>query len=254
MISASSLPGTPVGSSRSIWYCQPMGEFSRPQQPIGPAPVSVHEVLRRPGQPLAAGHHAHPFGRRAAPAMASGPLQIGATGSASEVEAERLAGAIADGAERPAHPGWDLSQVRVHMDARASASAREIGARAYTVGTDIVFAEGAYQPSTHAGRRLIAHELVHVGQHRPGSADIVHRFEAPEHQDFGDRGLVELETFLQTKEGLEFGRKLGDPTALQDLRNDPFFQGKKFKVHGVELSAGDIIAMAGDFYASPADL
>jgi Domain of unknown function (DUF4157) len=186
--------------------------------------------------------------------MASGPLQIGATGSASEVEAERLAGAIADGAERPAHPGWDLSQVRVHADARASASAREIGARAYTVGTDIVFAEGAYQPSTLAGRRLIAHELVHVGQHRPGSADIVHRFAAPEHQDFGDRGLVELETFLQTKEGLEFGRKLGDPTALQDLRNDPFFQGKKFKVHGVELSAGDIIAMAGDFYPSPADL
>jgi hypothetical protein len=46
----------------------------------------------------------------------------------------------------------------------------------------------------------------------------------------------------------------GYPIALQDLRSDLFFHGKKFKIQGVELSVGDIIAMAGDFYPSLTDL
>src|SRR5262249_17508373 len=35
-----------------------------------------------------------------------------------------------------------------------------------TRGRDIVFAEGAYAPASQAGRRLLAHELVHVLQQR----------------------------------------------------------------------------------------
>src|SRR6266567_6187522 len=57
--------------------------------------------------------------------------------------------------------GVDLSSVRVHTDALAAASARAIDAHAYTVGTDVVFATGRYQPGTPAGDRLLAHELGH---------------------------------------------------------------------------------------------
>lgn len=60
--------------------------------------------------------------------------------------------------------GHDFRRVRVHTNARASESARAVNALAYTVGTDIVFASGSYQPNTHAGRHLIAHELVHTLQ------------------------------------------------------------------------------------------
>ena len=60
--------------------------------------------------------------------------------------------------------GRDFSQVRVHQDAAADRSARDVGARAYTVGRDIVFAAGQFEPSTGAGRRLLAHELTHVVQ------------------------------------------------------------------------------------------
>ncbi|HEX8557064.1 MAG TPA: DUF4157 domain-containing protein, partial [Pyrinomonadaceae bacterium] len=60
--------------------------------------------------------------------------------------------------------GLDFSQVRVHTDARAAESAREVGALAYTVGSDLVFGEGMYAPGTEAGRRLLAHELTHVAQ------------------------------------------------------------------------------------------
>ena len=46
----------------------------------------------------------------------------------------------------------------------ANAAARAVGARAFTVGRDIVFAAGEYAPHTQAGRRLLAHELTHVLQ------------------------------------------------------------------------------------------
>ena len=60
--------------------------------------------------------------------------------------------------------GQDFSQVRIHTDSQASASARELNARAYTTGTHIVFAGGQLSPQTHEGRRLLAHELAHVVQ------------------------------------------------------------------------------------------
>jgi hypothetical protein len=64
--------------------------------------------------------------------------------------------------------GRDLSPVRVHIDADAAASARLLGAQAYTVGSDVVFAAGHYAPGTRAGRHLLAHELAHVMQQSGG--------------------------------------------------------------------------------------
>lgn len=60
--------------------------------------------------------------------------------------------------------GQDFSRVRVHADTRAAASARAVNAFAYTVGNNIVFDTGQYDPATTAGRMLLAHELTHVVQ------------------------------------------------------------------------------------------
>ena len=60
--------------------------------------------------------------------------------------------------------GHDFSRVRVRTDERAASSARAVNALAYTVGNDVVFGSGQYQPRTGAGRQLIAHELAHVVQ------------------------------------------------------------------------------------------
>jgi hypothetical protein len=62
------------------------------------------------------------------------------------------------------HLGRDFQRVRVHVGAEAGASAEALGARAYTVGSHIVFGRGEYEPATATGRRLLAHELVHVIQ------------------------------------------------------------------------------------------
>lgn len=60
--------------------------------------------------------------------------------------------------------GRDLSEVRVYTGCAAERSARDVRAHAYTVGRTIVFGSGRFAPGTHAGRRLIAHELTHVVQ------------------------------------------------------------------------------------------
>ena len=58
----------------------------------------------------------------------------------------------------------DFGSVRIHRDPQAAASAHAVAAHGYTVGHDIVFAEGRYAPATSAGGRLLAHELAHVIQ------------------------------------------------------------------------------------------
>jgi len=60
--------------------------------------------------------------------------------------------------------GHDFSRVRVHADAPAGRSARDVAARAYTVGHHVVFAPGCFAPTTLEGRHLVAHELTHVLQ------------------------------------------------------------------------------------------
>ena len=60
--------------------------------------------------------------------------------------------------------GHDFSEVRVHTGGAAANAARAISARAYTLGSDIAFASGEFAPASTEGRRLLAHELVHVMQ------------------------------------------------------------------------------------------
>lgn len=60
--------------------------------------------------------------------------------------------------------GYNFDPVRVHTDAAAAQTARELSAQAFTVGQDIVFAAGKYAPHTEDGLRLVAHELTHVIQ------------------------------------------------------------------------------------------
>lgn len=59
----------------------------------------------------------------------------------------------------------DFSSVRVHTGPEADHAARSLGAQAYAVGNDVVFANRVYDPLSNHGRAVIAHELAHVAQH-----------------------------------------------------------------------------------------
>jgi hypothetical protein len=60
--------------------------------------------------------------------------------------------------------GAALTGVRIHRDAEAADLAREVDARAFTTGSDVFFAAGAYRPDTAPGAHLLAHELAHTVQ------------------------------------------------------------------------------------------
>lgn len=101
----------------------------------------------------------------------AGPAQRGATAQARTVAAS--AGQPLDGATRTwaeAAFGYDFGGVAVHTSSDAAQAAEALGARAFTLGNSIVFGQGHYDPSSPAGRKLLAHELTHIVQQR-GTAD-----------------------------------------------------------------------------------
>ncbi|MEG8040270.1 DUF4157 domain-containing protein [Sphingomonas sp. LR60] len=69
-------------------------------------------------------------------------------------------------AEMEAGFGRSFAGVRVHDRADSHAAARDMDARAFTVGQAIHFAAGEYAPSLPGGKRLLAHELAHTVQQR----------------------------------------------------------------------------------------
>lgn len=60
--------------------------------------------------------------------------------------------------------GADFSGVRVHTNQNAVQMSRDLGAKAFTHGSDIFFNASRYSPSTSSGKELLAHELTHVVQ------------------------------------------------------------------------------------------
>src|SRR5262249_30018910 len=83
--------------------------------------------------------------------------------------------------------GYDFSGVRVHTDAKAGELSGQLNARAFTIGRDVAFAQGEYQPGTLVGDALIAHELAHVVQQGGGNQG------GPQTKDasLGDEGSLE---------------------------------------------------------------
>ena len=71
-------------------------------------------------------------------------------------------------ADMEARLGSDFSDVRVHTGDKAARSAAAVSAAAYTMGSEVVFGQGSFDPASPAGRQRLAHELVHVQQQRQG--------------------------------------------------------------------------------------
>lgn len=79
-----------------------------------------------------------------------------------------------------ARMGFDFSGVKIHTGKAAEESAAAVHAKAYTVGDNIVFNEGQYNPQSTEGRRLLAHELTHVMQQN--GAQLLRRAIEPEQE------------------------------------------------------------------------
>lgn len=60
--------------------------------------------------------------------------------------------------------GADFGNVKVHTGSQSVQLNRDIGAQAFTHGSDVFFGAGKYQPGSEGGNRILAHELTHVVQ------------------------------------------------------------------------------------------
>ncbi len=101
-----------------------------------------------------------------APPVASSQLS-------SQIQSTRGGGQRLDGPTRQAMEqgiGHDFGGVRIHTGDYATQMSREISAKAFTVGNDIYFNAGQYQPGTEQGKHLLAHELTHTVQQNHGIA------------------------------------------------------------------------------------
>src|SRR5205085_10228048 len=107
--------------------------------------------------------------------------------------------------------GYDLSPIRLHVNAKAAQSARALNALAYTVGRDVVFGNAQYAPETAAGQRLMAHELTHVVQ-QSRSAPLIQRQKTP---DAGATGSDKTDAFKQA--GIDSPRRYLEAHATELL-------------------------------------
>jgi hypothetical protein len=106
------------------------------------------------------------------PGVAVGKWTVSAPESNAESAAKAMAASAVAGGRfpRPVAPRPDFAAVRVHADRAADEAARSLDARAFTIGNDIYFAAGQYNPHGAAGRHLLAHELSHVLQSRTAAS------------------------------------------------------------------------------------
>lgn len=121
-----------------------------------------------------------PEARGGAPAQRKAESAVSDAGGSVPASVERSINSMRSGSGSPldattrssfeGHLGRDISAVRVHTGGGAAAAATALHARAFTVGNDIFFARGQYQPGTSQGRRLLAHEVTHTIQQSGGSA------------------------------------------------------------------------------------
>jgi hypothetical protein len=190
-------------------------------------PPIVHDVLNAPGQPLDSETRAffeprfgHDFGRMqvhsVAPQASPSDLWIGPPDDYYEKEADRVADRImsmpkGSNLERTSRLGLDFSSIVLHTDALASKSAQAVGARAFTVGQDIVFGAGQYKPGSTTGLRLLAHELAHaIQQDNNASGSLVQREDA------------QNEAVVQEDEGAQKTTDIAQPDASSnDCPCDP---------------------------------
>jgi outer membrane protein OmpA-like peptidoglycan-associated protein len=157
--------------------------------------------------------------------------------------------------------GKDFSRVRVHNDTRAASTANAVNARAFALGSDVVFRAGEYRLGDRGGRELLAHELTHVVQqgvansaHKYGDSTVprvaslsarrvLQRFcgpdEIPEHRDScigmsgeadGDRVLFDVNCDTL---------RPGQEATLRSLASDYTILGNVLAIHGFASEEGD---------------
>jgi Domain of unknown function (DUF4157) len=108
------------------------------------------------------------------------------------------------GKQLEAHFNTDLSKVRVHTDGKAHELAKSVNAIAFTMGKDIFFQTGKYDPNSSSGFELLAHEIAHKVQQSLGKVS----------------PGVDASSSLESEAKLEGQKAVGNKGNLEKQAND----------------------------------
>ncbi|MEO1259497.1 MAG: DUF4157 domain-containing protein [Bacteroidota bacterium] len=139
--------------------------------------------------------------------------------------------------------GTDFSNVRIHTGSEAVQMSQELGAQAFTHGSDIYFNKGKYETGSTSGQHLLAHELVHTVQQ--GGSKKVH----PKIQRSPNRFPKDAPVILTLQDKLEKLKKGdydNDPELKYDIAKEIWI-GNTLPVKTIDLNTGDLMLLENVF-------
>ena len=154
----------------------------------------------------------------------------------------------------------NFADVRVHTDLEAATVASGVEARAFTVGRDVVFNAGEYQPESLQGQALLAHELTHTVQNQKHNTQAAQQLlsQSGTSSEFEAHSATQQ---FQNREPVQIG--VAPSSTIQrfgslehKLLGDLGSGGKMTDINiGTDaapelLSYGDMVALAGDHFKS----
>ena len=138
--------------------------------------------------------------------------------------------------------GRDLSGIRIHTGSRADTASRAINARAFSLGNDIAFASGQYQPGTHSGRTLMAHEITHAfqgntehDQHIRRKSNLADVNEKLRYFDVPEQEVIDLIKKLTPSEAAMFILHLNNQDLMTSALDNREMYEAMFHIAGVDL-------------------
>lgn len=117
--------------------------------------------------------------------------------------------------------GTDLSSARIHTGAESARASAAVGAKAYTLGNDIHFAADHFDPSSPAGQRLLAHEVVHTVHQRGGSPHRQNKLEVSSPGDALEREADRVAEAMVTGAPIGLSAAGGDAAGTVHRQQDP---------------------------------
>ncbi|WP_296703605.1 DUF4157 domain-containing protein, partial [Algoriphagus sp.] len=131
--------------------------------------------------------------------------------------------------------GIDFSQVRIHTDSTAQSMSNNLGAQAFTYGSNIYFNSGKFETHSQKGKKLLAHELTHVVQQRSLSDFKIQRAIGDGHDLSSPRFArdTELEEVFDGNKVLERGERGGHVNKIQHAIQDKGHFLIRFGIDGI---------------------
>lgn len=132
--------------------------------------------------------------------------------------------------------GADFSGVRIHNDTEAAKLSNDINAQAFTLGNNIYFNKGKYNPSSKAGKHLLAHELTHTIQQRksPSNPQRKHSKYKPSTQLAQQKNKPHTHiqrTIIQENEGEDgFINLRSNANSISGMANDGIAFARRFPI------------------------